>query len=251
MHKPTLPRLRQGGFSLVELLVVITVIVILLSLLLPALRLIRFQAMVTICSTHMSQWGSGLGNYVVSNAGYFPDNRNAGTTPDLTVGGQHVSWNSSVVQRFFREYVEPLSAKAKTDEWDLLNCPTQKWHQINDVGTGGGLVGYFYLPFRTPTNINYTFAQGGQGNGWVAKRKPNGPFSHAPLLIDMKQFSTSYNSWWYTPNPNIAFSSHIDATGQPIVVNMLFEDGHVFSYRGEQVKLGATMGGWDFYYDPF
>jgi hypothetical protein len=67
----------------------------------------------------------------------------------------------------------------------------------------------------------------------------------------MKQFSTTYNSWWYTPNPNIAFSSHIDATGQPVVVNMLFEDGHVFTYRNEDVKLGATMSGWNFHYDPF
>ena len=242
--KPT----RCNAFTLVEMLLVVAVIVLLIGMILPAMSRSKAQVNVTLCATHMRQWGVALANYSSSNAGCFPDNRNTNVTPDLVVGGQHVSWNSSVVQRFFREYLEPLSNRAKTDELDLLNCPTQKWHQINDVGLGGGLIGYFYIPFRTPTNINYTFAQGGNGNAWVAKKKMGGKYAYTPILIDMKQQSKSTN-WWF--NASVPFSSHIGNDGQPTDVNMLFEAGEVKTYKNEQVKLGADMGGWWFYYDPF
>ncbi len=239
---------RRCAFTLVEMLLVVAVIVLLIGMLLPALSRTRHQTQLTMCATHMKAWGVGLASYASGNVGCFPDNRNTNVTADLVVGGQHVSWNSSVVQRFFREYLEPLSSRAKTDELDLLNCPTQKWHQINDVGLGGGLIGYFYIPFRTPTNINYTFAEAGKGNSWVSKKKMGGKFNYAPILIDMKQQSKSTN-WWYSPT--VPFSSHIGGDGQPTDVNMLFETGDVKAFKNDKVKLGADMGGWWFYYDPF
>jgi hypothetical protein len=228
---------------------VVAVIGLLIAILLPTLSRARTIAANTHCLANMHNWGTALGGYTVSNRGMFPDNRNTGITADLVVGGQHVSWNSSVVQRFWRDYLEPLSAAAKTETLDNLNCPTQKWHQINDMSLTGGLIGYFYLPHRSINNINYTFADAGNGNPWAGRKRVGGSVRYAPILIDMKQFSTSSNSWFY--NPQVPFSSHAGPDGQPTHVNMLFEAGEVKMFDNKVVKLGANMGGWDFWYDPF
>jgi len=242
-------RSRRSGFTLIEMLLVVALISILIAILLPTLGKAKEGALNMQCLANMHNWGTALAAYTPDNAGMFPDNRNAGTTPDLIVGGQHVSWNSSVVQKFWQRYLEPLTAASKTDAVDMLNCPTQKWHQINDMSLTGGLVGYFYLPHRTPTNINYTFANAGNGNIWAGKKRVGGPSRHTPILIDMKQYSTSMSSWFYTPT--VPFSSHAGASGQPTHVNMLFEAGETKTYQNAQVKMGANMGGWDFHYDPF
>ncbi len=60
------------GFTLVELLVVISIIALLISLLLPALASARQSAQQIVCASNMRQLGQALHEYFVTDNGFFP-----------------------------------------------------------------------------------------------------------------------------------------------------------------------------------
>lgn len=60
------------GFTLVELLVVITIIAVLVALLLPALQSARGRAKTAQCSNNQRQVGVGFAGYLADNNGYYP-----------------------------------------------------------------------------------------------------------------------------------------------------------------------------------
>lgn len=65
-------RVRHGGFSLIELLVVIGVIGVLIALLMPALRVARESANRTKCAAQLRQIGYAFNLYCNANQGWLP-----------------------------------------------------------------------------------------------------------------------------------------------------------------------------------
>ncbi len=61
-----------GGFTLVELLVILAVITILVALLLPVVQQTRWQARSVRCLNNLRQVSIGLLNYAQAHGGYFP-----------------------------------------------------------------------------------------------------------------------------------------------------------------------------------
>ena len=62
---------KTKGFTLVELLVVIAIIALLMSILMPALALVRKQAKAVICQTNLKQWSAIFSMYTNDHDGYF------------------------------------------------------------------------------------------------------------------------------------------------------------------------------------
>jgi prepilin-type N-terminal cleavage/methylation domain-containing protein/prepilin-type processing-associated H-X9-DG protein len=84
---------RAKGFTLVELLVVITVIGVLIALLLPAVQMAREAARRSSCSNHLRQLGIGLQNYHQAH-GVFPS---AYLADQTNWTGPHWSWSTFVL----------------------------------------------------------------------------------------------------------------------------------------------------------
>lgn len=63
---------RPGGFTIVELLVVVAVIAVLLAMLLPSFQKARYQARVALCTNNLRQIAAATLNYAADSGGFYP-----------------------------------------------------------------------------------------------------------------------------------------------------------------------------------
>ncbi len=147
---------KRKAFTLVELLVVISIIALLMAILMPSLTKVRAAAQKIVCASHMKDLA--LGNEVYANQwdGYYLpcfDGSNEGpegtTVTPGGIGGPGI-WMSNTD---FREIIGYEGAKTKTDdEGDTyttimpaqFSCPSNRVARKGDVGYTKTLASYGY-----------------------------------------------------------------------------------------------------------
>ncbi|MBA7483415.1 hypothetical protein ES707_18930 [subsurface metagenome] len=151
MRKAAIIRIRcdlVGAFSLLELLVVISIISLLLGILMPALSRARAVAKQAVCQSRLRQWGLAFEVYAVSNNGFYPhidgrDRTEINPQSSEEIADYYYGW-VDVLPSFmnlkpWRDY--ELYKKPGTDS--IFQCPSAKILKGANYNYPYDRVGYF------------------------------------------------------------------------------------------------------------
>ena len=140
ISKPQIPN-SKSAFTLVELLVVITIIGLLIALLLPAVQAAREAARRTQCANNIKQLALGCISHA-ANLGFFPTGGGLGTwvgDPDLGFTNKQIGgWLFNVLPYIEQQALhdlgagltdtakKPLFAQREQTPLAVMNCPTRR-----------------------------------------------------------------------------------------------------------------------------
>ncbi|HEY1685616.1 MAG TPA: type II secretion system protein [Tepidisphaeraceae bacterium] len=144
-----------GGFTLVELLVVIGIIALLVSILLPSLHKARDAAVRTACASNIHQILGIYAEYAAENSGWYPQTGPEGLAPSgwAWAGSDIWLWNITISDYLVQHY-------EKADPPNVFFCPGglqqipdwyNKWWKPGYADGNSGVIwrGAGYLSFTT------------------------------------------------------------------------------------------------------
>lgn len=189
------------AFSLLELLIVISIITILAALLLPALSTVRLKAKSIQCMNNLKQINLAINMYSNDNQGWF--------VPTKASTSTWVYWYMILGQNGYIATNSYASASTMDTGKTILHCPSASLGESSGFGVYYALNNYF-CNVPTATSPGYTFLQ-------IHKVKyPSLSVicadGYGTISPDYKNSTPSYYVYWRHPGANADF---------------LFADGHI------------------------
>jgi prepilin-type N-terminal cleavage/methylation domain-containing protein len=135
----------RSGFTLVELLVVITIIGILISMLMPAVNASRETARRTDCSRNLMRIGAALQAYEDANTVYPPGTVNAEGPIHNVAQGNHLGWLTAILpyldEKVISDHIDvnagvydPKNADVRAIRLSRFLCPSDVDNLPANVG---------------------------------------------------------------------------------------------------------------------
>ncbi|MFM9957591.1 MAG: type II secretion system protein [Phycisphaerales bacterium] len=194
-------RSSQRGFTLVELLVVVSIIALLISILLPTVGEVRRQARISLCTANMKQHAQGVSNFASANKDelpHVPKNNGKGVNSAASIVPYAFGNTDLPVNGVTFPIPGPLTAVSVADVNTVLNgseflnsLTSQAWNTywiylseyMLDKSGSDVMDPIFLSPSDTATRTVWprmrqlisNTAQGGSGNanGWFALPNPS------------------------------------------------------------------------------
>ena len=227
---------KTNAFTLVELLVVISIIAILLAILMPSLQAARNQARRIICGSNVKQMGLGLVTYANQNDNKMPSHQKTAyiylwdiATPTIdAITRQLGAKDPNSIKKFF--YCPCASRQVLTEK--LIN---QYWQRSKGGAYDYRVVGYFFILKRPKgyDNIELLKTQ----PTVLVERIDMSKASSNELITDMVLgLKTSKGMKWdYVeqvrnqpmPTNHLSKSKKGSLSGQPIGGQVIFVDQHL------------------------
>jgi len=126
------PRPNKHGFTLIEVLVVISIITILIALLLPSLGAARERANAVVCGSALNQAGTATLSYTNDNKGYLPFVGLINSTPigaNWRVNGSYTPFYFLAWRGYIDSPIGDLSTRCK------IRCPSNEYLTIGTINS--------------------------------------------------------------------------------------------------------------------
>lgn len=249
---------RYSAFTLVELLVGISIIALLIALLLPSLSLAREAARRTACGSNLRQWGLVAHGFAAERQGYFPQAFTADHVPvryPLMFNEDAGQDQTIDLMRQYGTTTQTLAGYGMGDS--AYRCPSQerpvsRWDVGGGLGWGAGMRGYYmYLSGITPEPMGpYTYVSGSVTNNglgqsaanWItlepATRANDDRLSTRPLTADSVYWGGG-PAWPFGDDRIINHPRVAGPTLEPAFQNIVYGDGHVAG-RSWEAPLNTT-----------
>ncbi len=212
------PRVRdrsQGGFTLVELLVVTAIISVLAGMLLPVLDRALLSARTIACANNQKQIGYALGEYLSENSELLPFHPNGSTLGWVGKKGLFWSHDSDSKKRFVNPY---LGVTTPGNKVAVAACPCDKGQPPSFSNTYEASGASYMMNYRAPVAVNGTIFTLSNGT----------PFS----AFNLRQVKETSRTVFFGDHPMF---NYVDGTirnqfwhdMQNMRVNICFIDMHV------------------------
>ena len=227
------------GFTVIELLIVATIIVILAAILLPVLRQAKESARRTKCASNLKQTGIWLMLYSEDNDGWFPSVGNQ-VVPSKDI--QYITFRDPVTgivdPKRYPQF--PNTTRMRNAYYSFYWCPSVPTWPATVPFPPFGWTSYLYFGgYGGNTNNTYY--------GWIWSRfidgvnMPGNTFvptpklqlcarpSDTPLLLDSAVYGWGPGTMWFATGPlEVPSVNHYNADGTKTAgENILYVDGHV------------------------
>jgi prepilin-type N-terminal cleavage/methylation domain-containing protein len=225
---------RRRAFTIPEMLAVVAIIVIIISILLPALGKARKSAYIAVCASNEHQIGMAQQGYLVDSRNVYPVLYNWG---DL-VGqrGQTGFYSSSTLNVKVRPLDRYLDANQDNMDVQVARCPADLGDSLNgSVPNAFDAYGTSYLPQWAGDVFRVRYVYGVQGDPsrpsmkkWDITRASN-----KLLLADWP---------WHGNRVTSDRQTHWHSNGYERQFNTLFADIHVefFTYPAAEIDVNIT-----------